>query len=561
MILFSNKSTYDYRMKLIFSLCLSQAFFLLGTSPALAVLEEPSTTHYQSSYEATVRQILKLAEQGDSQAQASLADMYRKGKGVTQSYVKAYIWYRKAAEQGNPKAQNNLGFLYQSGKGVSQDYSEALRWYRESAKQDNPDAWNNLGFMYGNGLGVPQDYDEAIRWYRKSAEQGISEAELNIGNMYIKGEGVPRDYAEASRWYRKAAERGDPKAQNNLGFSYQSGKGVSQDYSEALRWYRKAAEQGHATAQANLGVMYGTGRGVSKDYVEAYKWLTLAMRQLDDPSKIVDVIDAIKRKMSDKQIADAEKMVKEWRQKSESENYEPMITYGEDEQRKKSIMFWDAVLAGLKVLTYWQTYLAGLGYLAIFFLPMLIAGMVMEESRGIGLAGCLGVLLLPVLQVAAMVIFVLTLAPIILGLGEDAAWSLPWKILAVAPGPFFEFVGVLVLIAIGLAFIPILGQLHSLQVLVLGAITLMFFSELLDIAYPGIVKGRADFIPGFWFSIGLLIIGGVMSWISMMVLAFLATALEWVGDGIGLLMFPIGSVLGFIPVFMYGAWLGAQISG
>ncbi len=33
-------------------------------------------------------------------------------------------------------------------------------------------------------------------------------------------------------------------------------------------------------------------------------------------------------------------------------------------------------------------------------------------------------------------------------------------------------------------------------------------------------------------------------------------------EGLGqLIMFPIGAIFGFIPVFMYGAWLGAQVRG
>ncbi|MDA2912940.1 hypothetical protein MYX77_03085 [Acidobacteriia bacterium AH_259_A11_L15] len=226
-------------------------------------------------------------------------------------------------------------------------------------------------------------------------------------------------------------------------------------------------------------------------------------------------------------------------------------------------MFWDSVLAGFKVLTYWETYVAGLEYLAIFFIPMAIVGMIMERSEGRrASAGCLSMLLLPVLQVAAMVVFVLTLAPIIFGFAEDAAWSFPWKILAMAPGAFFKLVGVLVVAAILLAFIPILGELHSLQTLVLGGIALMFVLGILDSVNPGIVKGRVDFIPGFWFTVGLLVIGGVMSWVGMMVAALIATVLEMAEEGIGqLLMFPIIAIFGFIPLFMYGAWLGAQVKG
>ena len=45
-------------------------------------------------------------------------------------------------------------------------------------------------------------------------------------------------------------------------------------------------------------------------------------------------------------------------------------------------MFWDSVLAGLKVLTYWEIYVAGLEYLGIFLIPLALVGFVMEKSEG-----------------------------------------------------------------------------------------------------------------------------------------------------------------------------------
>lgn len=226
-------------------------------------------------------------------------------------------------------------------------------------------------------------------------------------------------------------------------------------------------------------------------------------------------------------------------------------------------MFWDSVVAGLKVLTYWETYVAGLEYLAIFFIPMVIVGMVMEKREGAaGYAGCLSMILLPVVQVAALAVMIITLAPIIFGFAEDAAWSFPWQLIVMAPGAFFKLVGVLVVAAIVLAFIPILGRLQSLQTLVLGGIALMFVLGILDSVNPGIVKGRVDFIPGFWFSVGLIVVGGIMSWIGMIVAALAVTALELAQEGIGqIVMFAIAAIFGFIPVFMYGAWLGAQVRG
>ena len=226
-------------------------------------------------------------------------------------------------------------------------------------------------------------------------------------------------------------------------------------------------------------------------------------------------------------------------------------------------MFWNSVIAGLKVLTFWETYVAGLMYLAIFFIPTIIAGIIMEKREGVGaLAGCLGVLLMPVVQVAAMAVLILTLFPIILGFSEDAAWSLPWQIMNVAPGAFFKLVGVLVATAIIFAFIPLLGQVESFQTLVLGGIALVCVLGMVESVNPGAIKGKVDFIPDFWFLVGLIAIGGILSWIGIIVAALAASVLDHMQQGVGaIFMFPISAIFGFIPVFMYGAWLGAQVTG
>ncbi|HGY11712.1 MAG TPA: hypothetical protein ENK36_05050 [Desulfobacterales bacterium] len=226
-------------------------------------------------------------------------------------------------------------------------------------------------------------------------------------------------------------------------------------------------------------------------------------------------------------------------------------------------MFWDSVIDSLKVFTYWETYVAGLEYLAICFIPMAIVGMIMEKSEGGGaIVGCFSIIIFTVLKVAAMAVFVLTLAPIIFGFAEDAAWSFPWQILTTATGAFFKLVGVLIVVSIILTFIPVFGRSSSLQTLVLGGIALVLDLLILDSVSPGIVRGRVDFVPGFWFLVGFLAIGGVMSWVGMMAVAFIATTLKIDEKSIGqLFIFPIGAVFGFIPVFMYGAWLGAQMRG
>ncbi len=169
------------------------------------------------------------------------------------------------------------------------------------------------------------DYATAFQELKPLAEQGDAMAQFILGFMYSKGQGVLQDYAEAMKWTRKAAEQGQRDAQNDLGLMYHYGQGVPQDYAEAVKWYRKAAEQGNAAGQLNLGVMYGDGRGVPQDYVQAHMWFSLAASRsspgLRIPSKHRD--DAVKNRdiiaarMTPAQIAEAQRLAREWKPKSE----------------------------------------------------------------------------------------------------------------------------------------------------------------------------------------------------------------------------------------------------
>jgi TPR repeat protein len=68
------------------------------------------------------------ANQGDTEAQNRLGELYAKGRGVTQDYAQARAWYEKAAEKGHPLAQNNLAELYFAGLGGPPDYVRAYMW-------------------------------------------------------------------------------------------------------------------------------------------------------------------------------------------------------------------------------------------------------------------------------------------------------------------------------------------------------------------------------------------------------------------------------------------------
>ncbi len=121
------------------------------------------------------------------------------------------------------------------------------------------------------------DDGKELRIIRQLAEQGIAVVQVSLGFMYAKGQGVPQDYAEAMRWHRKAADQGDTDAQTYLGAMYQKGQGVKQDYVQAHMWYNLAAGQGNKIARENR--------------------------------------DTLVEKMTPAQIAEAQRLAREWKPK------------------------------------------------------------------------------------------------------------------------------------------------------------------------------------------------------------------------------------------------------
>ncbi len=160
------------------------------------------------------------------------------------------------------------------------------------------------------------DYATALRLWRPLAEQGDASAQTRLGNSYYDGQGVSQDYAAALTWYRKAADQGYAIAQHNLGAMYEGGQGVSQDYAAALTWYRKAADQGYAQDQNNLGRMYAYGKGVPQDYVQAHKWFNLAASRAQEGDEwAAQRRNEVAAKMTPAQIAEAQKLAREWKPK------------------------------------------------------------------------------------------------------------------------------------------------------------------------------------------------------------------------------------------------------
>jgi uncharacterized protein len=165
---------------------------------------------------------------------------------------------------------------------------------------------------------LPSDISTAdLQTMQTQAAQGDAKAQNNLGLLYGNGEGGPQDYAKARQWYEKAAAQGNPNAQNNLGYLYVDGKGVPKDEKIGVDWIRKAAEQGDANGQDSLGEMYRDGRGVPQDDVLAYMWYSLAIAHSMGTAQrsTIQNRDKITGRMTPVQIAEAQKLAREWKPK------------------------------------------------------------------------------------------------------------------------------------------------------------------------------------------------------------------------------------------------------
>jgi Sel1 repeat len=120
------------------------------------------------------------------------------------------------------------------------------------------------------------------------------------------------DYITALEKLKPLAEQGNSIAQVDVGLIYYEARGVAQDYFEASKWFLRAADQGEGMAQLRLGFMYGAGQGVTQDFVQSYMRFTLCTTVPKVQDNCVKNKDLLSRRMMPAQIAEGERLAREW---------------------------------------------------------------------------------------------------------------------------------------------------------------------------------------------------------------------------------------------------------
>ena len=76
--------------------------------------------------EEGISDLVKLANEGNCDAQFCLARFYWDGQYVEQNDEKSIYWYTKSAENGHPFSQHWLGNNYMNGTKTAVDYEKAV---------------------------------------------------------------------------------------------------------------------------------------------------------------------------------------------------------------------------------------------------------------------------------------------------------------------------------------------------------------------------------------------------------------------------------------------------
>lgn len=226
-------------------------------------------------------------------------------------------------------------------------------------------------------------------------------------------------------------------------------------------------------------------------------------------------------------------------------------------------MFWNSILGGIYGLSYSQFWMAAALYAIVMFAFLLITS-IASESKYSSICVTSHILFLvggTILQGIMMSLLVAYLTPFLfLGSSES---SINWIFLNIESIIKIGVISIVIVIVLGI--VPIIGSIIAsspgIQTFLHGVIIFRLLSEVTVNQLLSEAGVQADIYPGFWDSIGFLIIAGIFTRVAFM-LGFLSFSFIFsklmpskssksVEPVIGFILTPIVMLSGLLPVLMY----------
>ena len=165
----------------------AEAIGLSGAKSKRLYIEKTFANKMESTSYAMRRKISNAQKEVQKEATAenlyALAQVYDTARPyVDGSDKQAATYYLQAANKGNVQAMEQIAEYYYYGKGIPQSYQKAFRWYAEAERNGSTRVYDELGAMFIDGDGCERDVEQGLQYFRMDCEQNPNSlvlAELN----------------------------------------------------------------------------------------------------------------------------------------------------------------------------------------------------------------------------------------------------------------------------------------------------------------------------------------------------------------------------------------------
>jgi len=125
-------------------------------------------------------------------------------------YGKASDGIVRLANQGDAEAEMDLGYLFEHGLGgMVKDLGKAQAYYQEAGAQGLARADACLALLLIWSKEVPHDIPKGIELLKRADAAGDKFAAYDLYRLYAEGKEVPKDQAEADRYKARAGTAAD----------------------------------------------------------------------------------------------------------------------------------------------------------------------------------------------------------------------------------------------------------------------------------------------------------------------------------------------------------------
>lgn len=187
-----------------------------------------------------LRELKSLADAGDPEAQAVMAECCFRGNGFEKDLTAGMHYFELAEARGFEFEETLYTFVAQNYFALK-NYERAAQLFKKAVDSGDTDAFLGLGKCLFDGLGVERDLKKAFESFKNACDFGLKTDELFylLGLCYYEGAGVEKNTGSAIQFFERAAANSYLPADYQLAFIFYNGAGVKPNPERALRYFEK----------------------------------------------------------------------------------------------------------------------------------------------------------------------------------------------------------------------------------------------------------------------------------------------------------------------------------